>query len=145
MDNAKVPHFFALSYSSPMYHTGMLKVLTVFSLSSEIDTPFTGKKPLSVLSGACHGHAKWKKNQPSWTHIHTKKKKGNYIDVTNLIAFGESTVSNLQLWSKHSQSYTIVYIVYIFKQKKAWKLSHILQNIESIMAEENSVFVKYWA
>lgn len=83
-------------------------------------------------------------NPAEHTYIQ-RKKKGNYIDLTNLIAFGESTVSNLQLWSKHSQSYTIVYIVYIFKQKKAWKLSHILQNIESIMAEENSVFVKYWA
>lgn len=61
--------------------------------------------------------------------------------MANLIVFGESTVSNLQLWSKHSQNQIIVYIVYIFKQKKVWKLSHILQNIKSMMAEENSVFI----
>lgn len=86
-----------------MYHAGKLRILTVISLSSEIDAPFTVKKSLSVVSEAGHGHAKWKKNQPSWTYIHAKKKK-NYIDAANLIAFGESIVSNLQLWSKHFQS-----------------------------------------
>ena len=75
-------------------------------------------------------------------HTYTqRKKKENYIDAANLIAFRESTASNLQLWSKHFHSETIVYVVSIFKQEKAWKLSHILQNIKSMMAEENSVLL----